>query len=83
MTLTVTDKQEGELAQFGMHFRQDKIGDGLIYSSCPENFYNAGKGKIFDIKKSWFFDHNPYVVRDGECAEPINMQQFCRSNNIF
>ena len=45
--------------RFGMFFREDKIGDGLIYSSCPENFYNAGKGKILDTKNVWFFDHNP------------------------
>ena len=39
---------------YGMHFN-DKIGDGLIYSSCPENFFLAGKGKILDMEKIWFF----------------------------
>ena len=38
--------------RFGMFFREDKIGDGLIYSSCPENFHKAGKGKILDVKNA-------------------------------
>ena len=63
---------------YGMHFN-DKIGDGLIYSSCPENFYKAGKGKVLDVKKVWFFDHNPYVERSGKCAQSIDMQAFANA----
>ena len=47
---------------YGMHFN-DKIGDGLIYSSCPENFYKAGKGKVLDVKKVWFFARRNRLAR--------------------
>jgi hypothetical protein len=69
--------------RFGMFFREDKIGDGLIYSSCPENFYNAGKGKILDTKNVWFFDHNPYVVRNSTAMQTIDMQKFADQTSFF
>ena len=83
MALTVTNEKESEFTQFGMHFREDKIGDGLIYSSCPENFYNAGKGKVLDIKGAWFLDYNPYVVRSGKARMTIPMQQFADQTTFF
>ena len=73
-----------EHCHYGMHFREDKIGDGLIYSSCPENFYNAGKGKILDIKGAWFLDHNPYVCRPPVTSlQQIDMQKFADHTTFF
>lgn len=41
------------------------IGDALQFSSLPENFFIGRNGKkLYDISKPWFFDHNPFVVRD-------------------
>lgn len=40
------------------------IGDALQYSSLPENFCRHTGQKLLDISRPWFFDHNPYVVRD-------------------
>lgn len=40
------------------------IGDGLQYSSLPENYFRAKGQKMYDISKPWFFDYNPYVSRD-------------------
>lgn len=42
------------------------IGDGLQFSSVPENYFKATGQKIVDVSKPWFFDHNPYVLRTGE-----------------
>ena len=84
MTLVVTDSKSDNVF-YGMFFNQ-KIGDSLIYSSCPENFYNAGKGKILDAKKAWFFDHNPYVVRNVNASphtNVIDMQQFANATTFF
>lgn len=39
------------------------IGDGLQFSSVPENYFRATGEKLFDVNKSWFFDYNPYVSR--------------------
>ena len=40
------------------------IGDGLQFSSLPENYFRATGQKLLDVSWPWFFDHNPYVVRD-------------------
>lgn len=39
------------------------IGDQVMVSSFPENFFkNTGK-KIIDIGNNWVFDYNPYIIR--------------------
>ena len=40
------------------------LGDGLQFSSLPENYHRTTGQKLLDISKPWFFDHNPFVVRD-------------------
>lgn len=40
------------------------IGDALQFSSVPENYYHATGEKLFDVNRPWFFDHNPYIVRE-------------------
>jgi hypothetical protein len=40
------------------------IGDSIVKSSLPENFYKNYNNKLIDINKNWVFDHNPYVQRD-------------------
>ncbi len=42
------------------------IGDGLQYSSLPENYFRATGRKLQDLSRPWFFDHNPYVERGAE-----------------
>lgn len=41
------------------------IGDGLQFSSLPENYYRATGKRLLDISHPWFFDHNPYVIRNS------------------
>lgn len=45
------------------------IGDGIQFTSLPENYYQDTGKKLYDISNCWFFDHNPYVVR--ELKEPL------------
>ncbi len=40
------------------------IGDALQFSSLPENYFRATGQYLVDVNKPWFFDHNPFVVRD-------------------
>lgn len=42
------------------------VGDALQFSSVPENYFKATGARLIDVTKPWFFDHNPYVVRDPE-----------------
>lgn len=41
------------------------IGDALQFSSLPENYYQATGNRLIDVSRPWFFDFNPFVVRDG------------------
>lgn len=40
------------------------IGDAIQFSSVPENYYRATGKKLIDVNHPWFFDHNPFVIRD-------------------
>lgn len=40
------------------------IGDALQFSSVPENYYRSRGVKLVDVNRPWFFDHNPFVIRD-------------------
>tara|TARA_R100001163_G_scaffold63361_2_gene55163 strand:+ start:215 stop:1111 length:897 start_codon:yes stop_codon:yes gene_type:complete len=40
------------------------IGDKIQWTTIPESFYKYYGVKLIDAKKSWVFDHNPYVRRD-------------------
>lgn len=53
------------------------IGDALQFSSVPENYYRSTGKRIVDVTKPWFFDFNPFVVRDaGAPAKTIEMWNF-------
>lgn len=54
------------------------IGDGLQFSSVPENYYQETGQKLYDVNQPWFFDHNPYVVRQhpGKLDKVIQMWNF-------
>lgn len=40
------------------------IGDQIMVSSFPENFYKNYGIKLIDINNLWIFDHNPYIERN-------------------
>ncbi len=40
------------------------VGDALQFSSLPENYHRATGKSLVDISKPWFFDFNPYVIRN-------------------
>lgn len=40
------------------------VGDALQFSSVPENYFTATGKMLYDVSRPWFFDHNPYVIRD-------------------
>lgn len=41
------------------------VGDALQFSSVPENYFRATGQRLIDLSQPWFFDHNPYVVRNS------------------
>ncbi len=52
------------------------VGDALQFSSVPENYYRATGRPLVDVSKPWFFDKNPYVVRDANPTKVFEMWNF-------
>ena len=52
----------------GIHFNLGPrgLGDKIILTSLPENFYASTGEKLVDLDKCWAFDHNPYVIRGDD-----------------
>lgn len=48
------------------------IGDKIIISSFPENYYRNTGEKVIDIHKNWVFQYNPYIIRDEVPSKIIN-----------
>ena len=53
------------------------IGDQIMVSSFPENFYRNYNKKLIDINNLWVFDHNPYVDRN------INPDIISTKNSVY
>lgn len=63
---TRKSSEVSELLPLGVSIKCNGIGDGVQFSSLPENYYHATGKKIIDLSGRWFFDHNPYVERPQE-----------------
>jgi hypothetical protein len=48
-------------------------GDAIQYACLPENFFLNVGHKLIDVSSSFIFDHNPYVIRDEEPEQVINL----------
>lgn len=67
-------KSSLNISMLGITFKSTpKMGDGLQFASFPENYFLNTNQKVIDIDHQWFFDHNPYVVRDVEPTEVIDL----------
>jgi hypothetical protein len=53
----------------GFTIRQVGIGDGVQFTSLPENYFRATGQRLVDISKSWYLDFNPYVDRETKPDE--------------
>lgn len=47
------------------------LGDALQFSSVPENYYQETGQKLLDVNRPWFFDRNPYVIREPHAVEKV------------
>lgn len=71
----IMDKQN-QYANVGITIRQVGIGDGVQFTSLPENFYHTHGFKLIDISKPWYFDYNPYVRRDVPYDRSIELWNY-------
>ena len=64
--MTALDKNK----KYGFCGFNGGIGDQVMVSSFPENFFKNTGEKIIDVTNNWVFDYNPYVIR-GEKPDII------------
>jgi hypothetical protein len=57
-------EEETRYENIGFTIRQVGIGDGVQFTSLPENFFKATGKKLIDLSQPWYLDHNPYTIRD-------------------
>lgn len=50
------------------------IGDGVQFTSLPENYFRATGKMLVDVSRPWYFDYNPYVIRDDD-AKPSRVTE--------
>lgn len=49
------------------------LGDKIIFTSFPENYFKNTGVKLVDTHKYWVFDNNPFIVRDIDVNSTINL----------
>lgn len=47
----------------GFTIRQVGIGDGIQFTSLPENYYKKTGYYLIDLSEPWYLDYNPFVQR--------------------
>lgn len=52
------------------------LGDALQFSSLPENYFKSTGRKLVDIDRPWFFDFNPFVVRNEKPDRVLQLWNF-------
>ena len=48
-------------------------GDAIQYACLPENYFLTVGQKLIDVSSSFVFDYNPYVIRNEEPEQVINL----------
>lgn len=57
-------EEEARYKNVGFSIRPIGIGDGIQFTSLPENFFRSTGQRLIDVSKPWYLDHNPYVIRN-------------------
>jgi len=60
----------------GFTIRQVGIGDGVQFTSLPENYYRSTGQKLIDLSRPWYLDHNPYVLRNGTPEKVVELWNY-------
>lgn len=60
----------------GFTIRPVGIGDGVQFTSLPENYFWSTGQRLIDVSKPWYLDHNPYVDRNSEPKEVTELWNY-------
>lgn len=75
----------------GFTIRPVGVGDGIQFTSLPENYFRKTGKKLIDVSKPWYLDYNPYVLRDKQADKIIELWNYpkqyewpkIRSENVY
>lgn len=59
--------------RIGIKMGVGSLGNTVMWSHLPENFYRCHGAKLVDVEKKWVYDFNPYVERDMEVDETFDL----------
>jgi hypothetical protein len=68
--------EDAKKRNVGITIRQVGIGDGLQFSSLPENFFAFYGHKLIDLSQPWYLDFNPYVRREGDAERVVELWNY-------
>lgn len=60
----------------GFTIRQVGIGDGIQFTSLPENYFLKTGQKLIDVSEPWYLDYNPYVLRGMPPKKTIELWNY-------
>lgn len=60
----------------GFTIRQVGIGDGVQFTSLPENYFRATGKKLIDLSEPWYLDFNPYIERNKTPDETTELWNY-------
>lgn len=70
--------------RIGLNLNGFGIGDDLILSSLPENFYKNTGRKMVGYSVRGILDHNPFIERDGPAPDFwVNSAQVCDAASLI
>jgi hypothetical protein len=71
-------EEENRYKNIGFTIREVGIGDGVQFTSLPENFFKKTGQKLIDVSKPWYLDYNPYIERDKDPQKTIELWNYPR-----
>lgn len=69
-------EKQAKVKDVGFTIRQVGIGDGIQFTSLPENYFRATGEKLIDVSQPWYFDYNPYVLRGLTPKRSVEMWNY-------
>lgn len=59
--------------KIGIRIGVEALGNTVMWSHLPENYYRCHGTKLVDVERKWVFDFNPFVERGVEPEEVFDL----------
>jgi hypothetical protein len=69
-------EKKNQYKGIGFTIRKVGIGDGIQFTSLPENFFLATGEKLIDVSQPWYLENNPYIIRNATPRKIIELWNY-------